>query len=29
MVGWMFVIIGVPTAFLLLACGLEWLIEHD
>ena len=29
MIGWLFVLIGVPTAFLLLACGLEWVIEHD
>ena len=29
MLGWLFAIIGVPTVFLLLACGLEWMIEHD
>lgn len=29
MIGWIFAIIGVPTVFLLLACGLEWMIEHD
>ena len=29
MIGWLFAIMGIPVAFLLLACGLEWVIEHD
>ena len=29
MIGWLFAIMGIPVAFLLIACGLEWVIEHD
>lgn len=29
MVGWLFAILAVPTALLIVACGLEWLIDHD